>query len=393
MPLRYLVTGGHGVHHDLDDYAATETPYIPELEIVLNCPDLSVTISRDSFYLDYNFRNLVADLNESLLDMMDQQYRDLSKEVTLANTYILRKRIREYWDNRSEKAKDLSSAEAVFERLITSQVFSINGKKSFYSLVEIKNMLSEGIPLYFSESKTNLRWLGGAFKHDFIVLPESWKIDSGAPHFYETLFSALFDDVVNLDTINGDKEKMKSLIERDIIRKESLQPSCSFIEPRVLSKKESQILKDLARLLNRKDITDIIEKSINVPINKIHPAFFMLKNGGMHISTGMFDEQHNPINDDFISNFVRRKEGAGDEERLNRKNTILLGLCLNNPFIRKLIESEDPHKEYYALTYIAHELTTCQKLLSPYSSFFNMVKARLSSELRRCMIVELTGDQ
>jgi len=75
------------------------------------------------------------------------------------------------------------------------------------------------------------------------------------------------------------------------------------------------------------------------------------------------------------------------------KNTILLGLCLNHPFVRKLIESDDPQKEYFALTYIAHELTSCQKLLSPYSTFFHLVKSRLSSELQKHMLSELTEEK
>ena len=113
----------------------------------------------------------------------------------------------------------------------------------------------------------------------------------------------------------------------------------------------------------------------------------------MHISTGMFDEHENPINDDFISNFIIKKEEVSADERLSMKNTILLGLCINHPFIRKLIESEDPHKEYFALTYIAHELTSCQKLLSPYSSFFQLVKSRLSSELQKNMLTKLVKNK
>ena len=143
---------------------------------------------------------------------------------------------------------------------------------------------------------------------------------------------------------------------------------------------------ELEKLLNQKEIIDVIERNINIPVKKIHPSFFLLKNKAMHISTGIFDEHQNPINDEFISNFVESQKELGTEERLLKKNTILLGLCLNHPFIRKLIVSEDPHKEFYALTYIAHELTSCQKLLSPYSSFFNLVKTKLSSDLRKCMI-------
>ncbi len=116
-------------------------------------------------------------------------------------------------------------------------------------------------------------------------------------------------------------------------------------------------------------------------------------NEGMHIATGLFDKDQNPINDDLISNIITRKEGLSTDEKLSRNNHILLGLCLNHPFIRKLIESESPQKEYFALTYIAHELSTCQDLLAPYSSFFDRVKSRLSFELQKQMLNELTHDK
>jgi len=386
MPLRYLITGGHGLVNNLNDYCSKETPYLPGLEVVMNCNELSLTISRDSYYMDYNFRNMISDLNASLLELMDQQFSEIPDDIILANIYILRQRIRNYMDKRPEKQGVEDSSSSVFKKLISSKVFKINGKKASFSILDLLRMKSKSTPLFFSENNANLRWLGGAFKHDYIVLTEPCQIENGAPGFFDTLFTCIFDDVVNLDTINGDKDKVRSLIDRGIIRKESLEPACKFIEPRKLSREENQILVKLEKLLNQQEIIDVIERNINIPVKKIHPSFFLLKNKAMHISTGIFDEHRNPINDEFISNFVESQKEPGTEERLLRKNTILLGLCLNHPFIRKLIVSEDPHKEFYALTYIAHELTSCQKILSPYSSFFNLVKTKLSSDLRKCMI-------
>lgn len=389
MPLRYLINGGHGQDNNLDNYCLKETPYFPGLEMVINCNDLSLTISRDSFYLDYNFKNMIYDLNASLLELMDQHFSELSDDVVLANIYILRERIRKYLENRPGKQEFKNSSDSVLEKLISSKVFKINGKKASVSILDLLRMKSRELPLFFSESKTNLRWLGGGFKHDFIVLTEPCRVEHGAPQFFNTLFSSLFDDVVNLDTITEDKSKIRSLIERGIVKKESLEPACKFIEPRKLSKDEHLLLANLEKLLNQKEIINAIEQNINIPVKKILPSFFLLKNGALHISTGMFDQNHNPINDEFISNFVESTKEPGTEERLIRKNTILLGLCLNHPFVRKLIVSDDPHKEYYALTYIAHEITSCQKLLSPYSSFFNLVKSKLSADLRKCLIDRL----
>lgn len=393
FPLRYFITGGYNVQHNLNDFQATETPFLLGMNMVLNCNQLSVTISRDSFYLDYNYKNMISDLNESLLEFMDHQFRDLSDEIKLANLFILRKRIKSYWENRTGKPKNLSSPESVFEKLLNARLFSINGKKRNFSLLELQELKSDGIPFFFSEDHAHLRWLGGAFKHDYIVIPDPCLVDKGAPDFYNSLFNSLFDDVIHLDTINEDRAKINSMIERGIIRKESLEPGCNFIETRVLSRKENHLLEKFEILLNRIEILETIERNINIPIKYIHPSFFILKNGGIHISTGMFDQHQKPINDDFISNFVALKEEISADDRLSMKNTVLLGLCLNHPFVRKLIESEDPQKEYFALTYIAHELTSCQKLLSPHSSFFQLVKSRLSSELQKHMLTELTKEK
>jgi hypothetical protein len=393
MSLRHFITGGYNLKHNLDDFDATETPLLPGLNMVLNCNQLSVTISRDSFYLDYNHRNMISALNLSLLEFMDQQFRDLSNEEKLANLYILRRKVKSYWKTRTRKKTPTSPAESVFEKLLKSKLFRINGRKKLFSLLELHKMKSDGIPLFFSENNTNLRWLGGAFMHDYIVLAEPCQVDKGAPGLFNSLFSCMFDDVVFLDTINDDGEKINSLIERGIISKESLEPACGFIEIQKLSGKESLLLSKFETLLNRKEILETIERNINIPIKEIHPTFFTLKNGGMHISTGIFDQNHNPINDDFISNFLVRKEEPDAETYLTRKNIILLGLCIDHPFIRKLVESEDPQKEYFALTYITHELTGCQKLLAPYSSFFRLVKSSLSSELQKHMLTELTGEK
>lgn len=393
MSPRYFITGGHRLQNNLDDFSSRETPLVPGTDMVLNCNQLSVTISRDSFYLDYNYKSMIADMNVSLLKYMGQQFDQLTDQVKLANLYILRKRIKSYWDKRTEGTAMLSPAESVFEKLLNSRLFTLNGKKELHSLLDLQEMKSEQLPLYFSEDHSNLRWLGGAFKHDFIVKAETCRAEKGAPGFYQKLFSCLFGDVVNLDTIGEDPARIQELLERDIIRKESLEPACSFIEPRALSPGESQLLDRLERLLNREEILETIERNINLPLRHIHPAFFTLGDGGMHISTGLFDADHNPINDDFISNFVRRKEDLGPDIRLERKNQVLLGLCLDHPFIKKLTESENPQKEYFALTYIAHELTACQEVLAPYSTFFQLVKSRLSSELQKQMLLELMPDQ
>ena len=54
------------------------------------------------------------------------------------------------------------------------------------------------------------------------------------------------------------------------------------------------------------------------------------------------------------------------------------------------MESKDPQRAYYALTFLAHELTLCQKRLAPYSQFYHIVKERLANDMRRALMTQLT---
>jgi len=72
--------------------------------------------------------------------------------------------------------------------------------------------------------------------------------------------------------------------------------------------------------------------------------------------------------------------------------TILLGLCRDNPSIQHLIESENPHKAYFALTFLAYQLALCQKMLVPYSPFYHVTAQKLAADMRKALIEELLAD-
>ncbi len=248
-------------------------------------------------------------------------------------------------------------------------------------------MKRKDFPFYFSLEKTNLRWLGGAFKHDYIVIPEMCKINGGAPHFFESLFSAIFKDTVNLDTIRGNHKKIMELVERDIISKESLSPKTKIVGIKNLSLQEKNLLKEIDMLLGDPAIMNVIENNLHLKVKCIESAFFDMEETGCRISSGLFDLNGKPLNEKFISNFLQQ---AGENEnpglKLSRNAKILLGLNLKHPFIQYLLSRNDTQRNYYGLTYLAHELALCQKMLVPYSPFYHLVKQKLAQDMRKALV-------
>ena len=137
LPLRYLITGGYKMHHNLDDYHSTETPLVLGIDMLLNCNNLSITISRDSFYMDNNHKSLIEDMNESLMEFMDQQFADLSDEVIMANLYILRNQIKSYWTKLAEMDGFVSPYESLFEKFLNRKLFLVNGKKETFFFIRL----------------------------------------------------------------------------------------------------------------------------------------------------------------------------------------------------------------------------------------------------------------
>jgi hypothetical protein len=111
---------------------------------------------------------------------------------------------------------------------------------------------------------------------------------------------------------------------------------------------------------------------------------------GCRISSGLFDENGKPLNEKFISNLLESVNDNENQSRmLTQKAKILLGLNLKHPFIQYLISMNDAQRNYYGLTYLAHELALCQKMLVPYSPFYHLVKQKLAQDMRKALIKNL----
>lgn len=375
MSMNAFLTGGHGTKYTIDDLSSNKIPYLPEAHVYVNDNDLNVTISRDSFYLDHNWRQLKSCLSKVLVDYLGDKIRDLTAEDNLANMFILRNDLLQYL-----KTKDRSSVAGAIVYLVHEKVFRIDEKEKLFSLADIYSRHNPEVPLFFSPGGSNLRWLGGDFKHDFVVLPPQTLYREEVDSFWDILFKAIFKDVVNLETIIHEPGKLQELVERKIISRDALKTESKVVGSHHLTPVETRFLDDIKELLCLETVRQEIEASLQLNIKSLRPVFIKFENNNTYISSGLLDKEGIPIDDQFISNLKEdQRQQAGPVH-------LLLGLSQDHPFVQKLIHSKNHHRAYFSLTYIAHELALSQKLLVPYSSFFHLVKNKLANNVRRALI-------
>ena len=390
LDLTSLGTGGHGMKYNLSDYHASGFPVLRNIQATVNCDALSVTISRDSFYLDGNYHAMKATLaNELLSHFGSQEHHWNDTELVLANQYVFRSRLKGMLGEAPAAADGRveTNETAIMRRLTAAKVHRLKGKPGMFSLQEIEKMRSKDLPVFFAETQANLEWLGGAFKHDFVVLGQIISLKHGAPDFYGELFRELFKDVVNLDTIAEDAAGIRKLVERGIVDKSTLAAGVNIVASRRLRAKERKLLEELNRVLSDEGIRKAVENNIQIPIKGIKAGFFEMKEQGVVLATGLFNQNGQPIDEGVPDNF--RETGAKPCDPPKGKQPLLLGICRDHPLIKHVMGSDDPSRGYYLLTFLARELTMCQKILTPYSPFYYVVKERLANDMRRAIIGEI----
>jgi hypothetical protein len=95
LEIASLGKGGHGMYYDLRDYYESGFCVFRGIRDVLNCNSLSVTISRDSFYLDWNYQAMKTILSIELLKHFgSEEHHWNDSELVLANQYVFRKRLK-----------------------------------------------------------------------------------------------------------------------------------------------------------------------------------------------------------------------------------------------------------------------------------------------------------
>ncbi len=387
--LTHFITGGHNMKHNLEDYEINKTPFIPDLNVVININNLSLVISRDNYYLDLNYRNAKKLLNLKLRNFLYLELAKVSQaQVIIANQYILGNEIYNFLNDQKNNIYD-QEENRIIRLLACAPVYRINGRPGLFSLVQLKRMLRPRVPLYYSPEKTNLRWLGGSFTHDFILIPDPCNLFSGSALLYDRLFECVFKDVVNLDSIISDTKRIQNLVNRGLVDKSVLSPRCEIIGMRRLTENQKTTIEELTRLLSDPDIREIISDNLHIAVVSIRPVFFSLNDEGTWLSTGLFDSNGKPVSEEYVSNILEDSGNITGLVPADKKIDLLLGLNLDHPFINFLVDSTSRHKEYYTLTYLAHELALCQKMLVPYSPFYHLVKEKLAQEMRKALMKNL----
>jgi len=388
LSINSLLCGAQKPTFTLEDFRVNSFPYMSRQEILINCDSLNLTISRDSFYLDYEYTRVINDLREEMLIQLGRQItRD--KNIALANLFVFQRHMGVYVQTGKHETGSSEPMKRIVEQLYTLPLFHIAGSENEYSIEELKGMLRPGRPLFYSPNQENVYWLGRRFVHDFILIPKRCYDDKGTPRFYNQMIQTIFHDVVNLDEIQGNNTLIQKLVERGIVDERLLNLNVRFLGKRINSREENQFLEEINLLLHEPSIIRTIEENIFLRIRKLNILFFTIENKGAYISTGLFDEDQLPLTDRFWTNFKRND--ANEDALPEIRQDLLLGIRKDHPLIRQLIHSENPHRAYFALTYLAHELTYCQKLLVPHSLFYHITREKLSRDMREAMMNVLLG--
>jgi hypothetical protein len=385
IPLGSLLAGAGTPKGDLRDYAWKDMPCLFDKAITINSNCLNLVISRDSFYVDYAYNEMLDGLRRVLMEQLHKELENgANVELILANQYIFWKRIKEQLQQPrgAESSQTVREDEKIMDRLASEKLYRLKDQKGFVSLKEIWDMREEGVPVFYSPMRLNLNWAGGRFKHRFIVLPPLSEVRMGTSDFYDEIFSGIFGDVVNLDHIHLDQVKIRDLIKRGIVDESAVSPKCRIIGERRISSQERGFLKEIGYILNQEDVRRVIQTHLHLPASRIEPVLFEMEEKGATIATGLFEGTGKALGSSPVSNFDGKEQGADRQ----RDDGILLGLEKSHPHLRRLMHSEDPHRAYFAVLFLAHEVVNCQKLLAPYSPFYHVVKEKLAADMRRVLM-------
>ena len=256
------------------------------------------------------------------------------------------------------------------------------GREQPVSLRHIWELRSADKPVFYAPAGNNLKWLGGTFSHDFIVLPPACRHFAKLGSFYDQLFSDVFEDCVNLETIRDHPEQIEDLVSRGLVERELLSPKCQLIGSWEATEAERCFLSEINAILADPEVKQIIQQCLHLPARTIETALFDIKEDGIVVATGLFEEDGN-----VFDNVDTRKDD--DCEPAKRRRGLKLGLMRSHPVIQHLLRVHDPYRAYYTLTFLAHELVGCQRMLVPCSSFCKWVMSELARGLRKAMIDHL----
>ncbi len=391
-PLEFIAAGGRAVHGDLRDFRRGAVPVVQNVRVTINSNELQLTIGRDAFFVDHAFRRLVDVLAEELADHLALHLEkaldlDDERDLIVANQYALASRLSRHiaaasdGDGGSRAAGARGAGRDGLVRLLAdAKVHRIAGRRGYFSLRDLATLKSADLPVFLSPRERNTRWLAGQFRHDFVVVPHTRALARGAPDLHAHIFGEVFghDSVVDLDEIDDHPEVITSLVERGVVDRDAVAPKTRVLSPLELRPAERAFADELDILLRHPTVLDAVRTNLHLPAQTISTAFFTVDGETLRATTGLFDD------------LGRLVDGAATpHEELGR---LILGIRKDHPLIERLLVSEDPNRGHFALSFLAHELGRCQRLLAPQSRLFRTVAKRLFGDMRRGLLESLTSE-
>ncbi len=410
----FLATGGHRMNHDLRDYQRRSIPYVPRLEMIINSNELSVTISRDGLMMNAAYFRMIDVMSESFETALRAELarvKDSESEyegLVVANQFVLARRLGEYIKGRLAeetaptddknfvtKAKKMlgmgppSTKTLVLRDLAEAKVYRLSGRKGLFSLCDLARMKSSELPLFHAPNQSNLRWLGGDFQHDFIVLPPRCVTGGGAPNLYQDLFDKAFGDAVDLDRVDGDQDTISSLVKRGIVSPESLKPDAKAVKTMELEARERELQDEINVLLRDEAVLEAVRRNLFLSVGRIEATFYKIENDKLDVASGLFDSEGDVLADNTGG---LERAGADDAFDDDEPRQIFIGMRRGHPFVEHLKDSRNPHRAYFALTFLAHELAGSQKALVPHTPYTHFVKNTLCHDMRRSLLASITAE-
>ncbi len=375
-----LSTGGHSMTGDLDDFRRRQIPLIPMAHTVVNDNKLNVTVSRDSVMLDSNYEAMVGTVRRNYFaELTDVLKNNPNADLVVANQYILAEEIGKHLAQPASQQDPQTTAIAA---LAGAALYRLDGRLQPVSLEYLWQHRSAGKPLFYAILGNNVKWLGGAFDHDFVVLPPECRYFPKNSEFYDRLFGRIFEDSVNLDAVRERPDLIEKLVSRGIVPRDLLSPQCEMVSARDTTPEERRFLNEIDALLADPGIRWIIQENLHLQIRSIKTVLFDIHEKGIVVATGLFSEDGT-----LLDNLVPQRDRAPAPPVGTRD--LKMGLMRSHSVIRHLINADDPFRAYFALTYLAHELVGCQRMLVPGSSFSNWIQGELARQMRKAVVDHL----
>ena len=381
LPLAGLVSGNRHDATTLEGLRTRSVPYVPDIKTIINDNHLNVTVSRDGVRTDADYWAMLRSVTEVHMGELRSRLSGKSgPRLALGNQFVFADQIH-CCLNSSKAAKSYAYHEIV-AALADFPNYRLAGQADPVSLRHIWNKRSPRLPVFFSPRGLSSTWLGGAFEHDFIVIPPEPENLPWVPGMHDKLFSAVFKDVVNLDTIEQDPERIQALASRGIVPPDLLAPKCEIIGTLQTSAAERQFLTEIDQILTLPEVRRSVQEHLHLPTPPTRATLFVPRHQGLLVTTGLFESDGR----------IYRPESEPAEPSVPRRE-IVLGLMRTDPLVQRLVHSRDPHRACYAVSMLAHLLVGCQRMLAPGSSFRNWVTCELGRSLRNILADKILADQ